>query len=91
MTAMTMAASPLTGRAAFPATEYAIVDGLTHYLDTGILYSGSITYMDGTTATGIPLRVLQDTTAIWCWCRRPRGASALEIDALTTRRSSRSR
>ena len=72
------------GPGGFPATEYATVDGLTHYLDTGILYSGSITYMDGTTATGIPLRVLQDSNGDIVLVPPPSGASALEIDALTT-------
>lgn len=72
------------GPGGFPATEYATVDGLTHYLDTGILYSGSITYMDGTTVTGIPLRVLQDSTGDLALLPPPSGASQLEIDALTT-------
>jgi hypothetical protein len=72
------------GPGGFPATEYVTVDGLTHYLDSGILYSGSVTYMDGTTVTGIPLRVLQDSTGDLALVPPPSGASALEINALTT-------
>lgn len=67
-----------------PAGEYVIVNGANHYLDTGVLYIGSVTYMDGTTATGIPLRVFQDTTGQMVLVPPPTGASALEIDALTT-------
>ena len=68
-----------------PAGEYAIVNGANHYLDTGVLYIGSVTYMDGTTATGIPLRVLQDTAGDLVLVPPPTGASTLEINALTTR------
>ncbi|RCW85059.1 Hint domain-containing protein [Paracoccus lutimaris] len=68
-----------------PAGEYASIDGTAHYLDSGVLYTGSITYMDGTTATGIPLRVLQDTSGNLVLVPPPSGASTLEISALTTR------
>ena len=67
-----------------PAGEYGIVNGANHYLDTGILYVGSVTYMDGTTVTGIPLRLLQDTVGDLALVPPPIGASTLEISALTT-------
>ena len=49
-----------------------------------MLYLGSVTYLDGTTVTGVPLRVLQDTAGNLMLVPPPSGASALEINALTT-------
>lgn len=68
-----------------PAGENAIAGGETRYLDTGILYRGTVTYMDGTTATNVPLRVLQDTQGNLVLMPPPRGASSSEIAALTSK------
>lgn len=68
-----------------PAGEYASVDGSAHYLDTGILYVGTVTYMDGTTAANVPLRVLQDTSGNLFLMPPPGTASPAEISALTSR------
>lgn len=68
-----------------PRGEYASIDGATHYLDTGILYTGTVTYMDGTTATNVPLRVLQDVNGNLALVPPPSGASSAEVQALTTR------
>lgn len=66
-----------------PPGEFVTVNGETHYLDTGILYTGTVRYMDGTSATGVPLRVLQDTQGNLVLLPPPRNAPQSEIDALT--------
>ncbi|KGJ04444.1 Hint domain-containing protein [Paracoccus halophilus] len=64
--------------------EYAVVDGDPHYIDTGILYVGTVTYMDGTSASNVPLRILQDTDGNLALAPPPASASAYEIDSMTT-------
>lgn len=79
------------GRVAFdsgagnPQGEYIQHQASTHYLDTGVLYYGTVTYMDGSTASHVPLRVLQDVDGNLVLVPPPRGAAQGEIDALTTR------
>ncbi|WP_246175240.1 Hint domain-containing protein [Paracoccus limosus] len=68
-----------------PAGEYVRHDNAIHYLDTGVLYSGTVTYMDGSTASNVPLRVLQDVNGNLVLVPPPHTASRAEIDALTTR------
>ncbi len=68
-----------------PRGEYTTINGTNHYLDTGILYTGTVTYMDGTTATNVPLRILQDTSGNLALVPPPSGASQAEIQALTSR------
>lgn len=68
-----------------PSGEYLMSGGERHYLDTGIIYSGQVTYMDGTTATDVPLRVLQDVNGNLMLVPPPHNASQFEITALTSR------
>lgn len=68
-----------------PLGEYVTAGGGAHYLDTGILYSGTLTYFNGDTVTGVPLRVLQDTDGNLALVPPPSVANAAEISALTTR------
>lgn len=68
-----------------PRGEYIVEGGNIHYLDTGVLYRGTVTYMDGSSVSNVPLRVLQDTDGNLVLVPPPRGASQAEIDALTTR------
>lgn len=75
---------PFDGPGGNPANEWITVDGTNYYLDTGVLYLGTVTYLDGTSATNVPLRVLQDTDGNLMLIPPPVGASALEIQALTT-------
>lgn len=65
-------------------------DNITHaagptQIDTGIYYRGTVTYMDGTTANNIPLRVFQDTFGNLALVPPPRGASQLEINGVTSK------
>lgn len=65
-------------------------DSVTHWggtveIDTGILYRGSVTYMDGTVAHNVLLRVVQDTNGNLGLVPPPRGASTQEIEALTSK------
>lgn len=66
------------------ATEYVTFNGSNHYIDTGILYSGSITYMNGTTVHNVPLRVVQATDGNMALLPPPADASSSEINALTS-------
>ena len=68
-----------------PANEYGIQDGLHRYGDSGIIYRGTVTYMDGTSATNVQLRVLQDTDGNLVLVPPPSSASQAEITALTTK------
>lgn len=66
------------------ASEYVSFQGSNQYIDTGILYLGSVTYMNGTTVNNVPLRVLQSTDGQMALLPPPADASAAEINALTT-------
>lgn len=68
-----------------PGGEYISQGGTQHYLDTGVIYSGTVTYMDGTTTSNVPLRVLQDVSGNLVLVPPPRNASQFEITALTSR------
>ncbi|MDF3606763.1 Hint domain-containing protein [Paracoccus sp. DMF-8] len=59
--------------------------GGTVEIDTGILYRGTVTYTDGTVAQNVLLRVVQDTLGNLGLVPPPHGATAQEIEALTTK------
>ncbi len=42
-----------------PPTESISIAGGNYYIDSGILYRGTVTYTDGTTATDVPLSIMQ--------------------------------
>lgn len=66
------------------SSEYISYGGENQFIDTGILYLGSVTYMNGTTVHNVPLRVLQATNGQMALLPPPADASASEINALTT-------
>ncbi|CAM2985530.1 Hint domain-containing protein [Paracoccus aminovorans] len=68
-----------------PSDEYGLHDGARHYADSGIMYRGTVTYMDGSCATDVTLRVLQDTDGNLVLLPPPTSASQSEIDAVTTK------
>lgn len=73
---------PFGGSRPSPADEFISVDGVNRSVDTGIAYTASFTYSDGTTGTGV-IRVLQDGNGNMFLIPPPRGASAAEIEAAT--------
>lgn len=73
-------------RAGSSSSEYLTdADGTRHYLDSGAIYSGTVTYLDGTTANNVPLRILQDTNGNLVLLPPPSNASANEVDGVTTK------
>ncbi|WP_233253536.1 Hint domain-containing protein [Paracoccus binzhouensis] len=73
------------GRRGPPSNEYGIHDGAQHYADSGIIYRGTVTYMDGTGASDVQLRVLQDTDGNLVLVPPPASASQAEIDGVTSK------
>lgn len=65
--------------------EYVSINGTNYYLDGGVIYLGTVTYMDGTSASDIPLRILQDTTGHLVLVPPPTSASATEIQGVTSK------
>jgi len=65
--------------------EYATHQGVSYYIDTGIIYSGTVTYLDGTSASDIPLRVVQATDGTLALAPPPDWASEQEIEGLTSK------
>lgn len=68
-----------------PSGEYAQHQGMRYDLDSGIIYTGTITYVDGTTASDIPLRVVQATDGTLVLVPPPLSASQTEIDGVTSK------
>lgn len=68
-----------------PQNEYALHDGTRFNLDSGIIYSGTVTYMDGTTASNVQLRVLQATDGTLVLVPPPTSASQAEILGVTSK------
>lgn len=65
------------------AGEHAVHQGAVYHLDSGVIYSGTVTYADGSTATGVALRVLQATDGTLALAPPPAGAANGEIAGLT--------
>ncbi|WP_253880160.1 Hint domain-containing protein [Paracoccus aminovorans] len=68
-----------------PRGEYVLHDGVRYNLDSGIIYSGTVTYMDGTTASNVPLRILQATDGTLALVPPPSNASQAEIQGVTSK------
>ncbi|MDQ7263146.1 Hint domain-containing protein [Paracoccus sp. PS-1] len=65
--------------------EYGIHDGVRHYADSGIIYRGTVTYTDGTSARNVQLRILQDTDGNLVLVPPPATAAQAEIDGVTSK------
>ncbi|MFC3570670.1 Hint domain-containing protein [Paracoccus simplex] len=68
-----------------PPNEYGVHNGVSHYADTGIIYRGTVTYADGTSASDVQLRVLQDTGGSLVLLPPPASATQAEIDGVTSK------
>ncbi|MEF9601523.1 Hint domain-containing protein [Paracoccus sp. PXZ] len=68
-----------------PSGEYTQHEGMRYDLDSGIIYTGTVTYVDGTTASNIPLRVVQATDGTLALVPPTLSASQTEIDGVTSK------
>ena len=66
-------------------TEYVTVVAVNYAIDIGLRYTATVTYMDGTSATSISVRIIQDGAGNLYFLPPPYDASPAEIDALTTK------
>lgn len=64
-------------------SEYVQVDGRNATVDGGTLYWGKVTYMDGSSASRVPLRILQGGNGNLYMAPPPSDAPRSEIDAVT--------
>lgn len=65
------------------SAEYISVNGTPQAVDTEVLYRGTVTYMDGTSTAGVPLRIIQDGAGQLYLLPPPTNADRAEIDAVT--------
>ena len=63
--------------------EYMVFDGTSHAIDGGTLYWGDVTYMDGSSSSHVPLRILQDGDGNLFMVPPPADATQAEIAAVT--------
>lgn len=68
-----------------PGAEYITHAGVRYNLDSGIIYSGTVTYMDGTSASNVQLRILQATDGTMVLVPPPTNASQAEIQGVTSK------
>lgn len=87
ITKMTLNDGNSDGAVAFGNTklgsEFIQVNGGSQAVDGGSLYWGNVTYMDGTTAKNVPLRIIQDGSGQLYLLPPPADALKSEISAVT--------
>lgn len=73
------------GPSGSPRNEYMLNNGAQLNIDAGIIYSGTVTYMDGTSASNVQLRVVQATDGTMVLVPPPTSASQSEIQGVTSK------